>query len=218
MKRLAFLVLVLPLLAACSIYRPLQIEPQRKATPIAPHFSESYYYYDRDQNLFFVMRSTAAGTDGKPVEQVATIRVFWRPRGGVTSMNATSMNATFRYMILTPDAVAMYEGAGFVLLNSKTGAGTMQARVMDSDLRLAQASVNFNDTLGRARMRGFFSAKYDDARTVDLLRDAQQEFFARSLKSKAATGPAETMPAGGPGSMPGTIPASGPATVPATLP
>ena len=59
--------MLLPMLAACSVYQPLQIEPQRNATPIAPHFGQSYYYYDSDQNLYFVMRSAGNDTAGKPV-------------------------------------------------------------------------------------------------------------------------------------------------------
>ncbi len=215
MKRLAFLVLVLPLLAACGIlqplqigiYHPLQIEPQRKTTPIAPAFSQSYYYFDRDQNLFFVMRSTAPDAAGKTVDQVATIRVFWRPYGGVTTLDASAVNATFRYLIMTPDAIGMYEGAGFVRLNSTTGASRFQARIVDGDLRLTQASNSFTDALGRAHISGTFSAAYDDAKAMEMLLDSQQEFFARSLNST----PAQTAPAATT-SQPATPPAaSGPA-------
>ena len=90
-------------LTGCVSYQPLQLEPVKKATPIAPKFSQSYYYFDRDRNLYFVMRSdsTDAAT-GKPIAQVATIRVFWHPRdGGVTTLNATAINATFRYLLMT---------------------------------------------------------------------------------------------------------------------
>ena len=212
MKRLAFLFLVLPLLAACGVYKPLQIEPLGKATPISPRFGQSYYYYDGDQDLFFVMRST--GTDavtGKAVDQIATIRVFWRPRGGVTTLNPSAVNATFRYVIMTPDAIGMYEGAGFVRLLSKTGDARFQARVLDGDLRLTQASASFVDTMGRAHLNGVFTATYDDAKAMDMLLDSQQEFFARSLNSKtAATVPATAAQPGAAGTMPATRPATMP--------
>jgi hypothetical protein len=193
--RFVLLLVILPLLAACSIAQPLQIEPARKATPISPRFSESYYSYDRDQTLSFVLRSK--GTDastGKPVEQVATIRVFWRPKGGVTTLNPSALNATFRYVVMTPDALGIYEGAGFVLLNSRTGAAKFQARVMDADMRLTQKSVSFIDNLGRAHMRGYFTASYNDEKTAEVLLQAQQEFFGRSLEAK----PAPTAPASSP--------------------
>lgn len=197
--RFVLLILATPLLACCGIYTPLQIEPARKAPAVSPRFSESYYSYDRDRTLSFIMRSQ--GTDeasGKPVEQIATIRVFWRPKGGVTTINASALNATLRYVVMTPDSLGIYEGAGFVLLNSPTGAGKMNARVMDSDLRLTQKSETFLDTLGRARMKGAFSAAFNDEKTAQFMLEAQQEFFGRSLNSKPATLPATTSPATAP--------------------
>ena len=138
------------------------------------------------------MRSaTTDKATGKPLEQVATVRVFWRPVGGRTSMNNTSLNATYRYVLMTPDSVGMYEGAGFVRLWGKNGAATLQARLMDGDLRLTEASANFVDTLGRAKIRGNFSAVYDDKRALDMLLAAHREFFARSLVSKPAAASTE---------------------------
>jgi hypothetical protein len=198
--RSILVLLALSLVTACAAPpKPLQIEPAGGATPIAPKFTDSYYYYDRDQNLYFVMRGSATdpGTQ-TPVDQVATIRVFWRPKGGVTTLNPTALNATLRYLVMTPDTVAVYEGAGFVRLNSKTGAGKMNAQVMDADMHLTQYSVGFVDTLGRARLTGTFAATYDDARAVDMMLDTRREFFTRSLESRPATQPA-TQPAAAPG-------------------
>lgn len=192
-----FFVCVLALLMpACGIAQPLQIEPARRGAAISPRFAETVYSYDRDQNLTFVMRST--GTDqasGKPIEQLATIRVFWRPKGGVTTLNPSALNATIRYVVMTPDALGIYEGAGFVRLNSRTGAPNLEARVMDADIRLTQRSDRFVDTLGRAHMRGYFKAVYNDVKTNDMLLNAQQEFFGRSLLSQPVTMPAASIPA-----------------------
>jgi hypothetical protein len=180
----------------CASYRPLEIEPvAKKGVVIAPKFSESFYYYDRDHNLYFVMRSGSTDREtGKHVDQIATFRVFWRPVGGKTSMHPTSLNATYRYVLMTPDSIGMYEGAGFVRLWGKDGKAKMEARLMDGDLRLTESSANFVDTLGRARIRGNFTARYNDSRALDMLIEAQQEFFARSLVSKPA--PPTSEPAG----------------------
>jgi len=201
MNQLKFVMLLctLPLLSACAVYRPLELQPVKRATPIAPQFSESYYYYDRDQDIYMVMRSHSKDpATGKPVEQVVTIRAFWHPIGGVTTLNPTAINATFRYLIMTPDAVGMYEGAGFIRLQSKTGMKKFEARVMDGDMTLTQASATFVDAIGRARINGYIKATYDDAKAMDLILGAQREFFARSLESKpaSATAPAtSTAPA-----------------------
>jgi hypothetical protein len=190
--RIVMLAAMVMWMGGCAAYRVLQIEPvAKKGTVISPKFSESYYYVDRDQNVYFVMRSsTVDKATGKPVEQIATVRVFWRPVGGKTSMDTSSLNATYRYVLMTPDTVGMYEGAGFVRLWGKNGAKKLDARLMDGDLRLTQSSVNFVDNLGRARIRGNFSARYDDAKAMEMLMAAHREFFARSLGSKPATQPA----------------------------
>jgi hypothetical protein len=201
MKRRVLLLLALPLLAACGITGPLRIQPQNAPKSIAPQFDQSYYYYDHDQTLYFILRSAAADA-GKTPERILTIRVFWQPRGGVTTLNPTAINATFRYIVMTPEALGLYEGAGFVRLHSDLGAPTFHAAAVDADMRLSQASNNFVDTLGRARITGIFSAAFDDAKAVDLLQTVQQEFFTRSLKNHAAgTAPAVT-PVTGPASMP----------------
>ncbi|MGN6366683.1 MAG: hypothetical protein ACTHN5_00200 [Phycisphaerae bacterium] len=195
----------------CTAYRHLQIEPVAKPeSVIVPKFTESYYYFDRDHTLYFVMRSkTKDPASGKPIDQIATFRVFWRPVGGRTTMDSSALNATYRYVLMTPDAVGMYEGAGFVRLWGADGVHRLKARVMDGDLRLTEASTNFVDTLGRSRVRGNFTAIYDDAKAFDMLLAAHQEFFNRSLKagltptSQPATQPAATT---GPASRPTTLP------------
>jgi hypothetical protein len=185
--------LILPLLAACGTTGALRVVPQSTAKPVFPAFEQSYYYYDRDQNVFFVMRG-ATTHGGVTEEQFLTIRVFWQPRGGVTTLNPAAINATFRYSILRPDSLAMYEGAGFVRLKSDLGDETFNGVVVDADMRLTQASNSFGDTLGRARIVGTFSAVYDDAKSVDLQQTLQQEFFARSLWAKPAATVSATMP------------------------
>jgi hypothetical protein len=193
--RLTMMILAVWGFAGCAVYQPVQLEPARKTSPIAPRFSEATYYYDQDQNLYFVLRShTIDQPTGKPVDQIATIRVFWRPRGGVTTLNSSALNATFRYIIMTPDAVGMYEGAGFVRLLSNAGVSRMKARITDGELRLTESSDKFADNLGRAHIHGYFTANFDDVRTLDGLLNAQREFFARSLKSAPKTQPA-TAPA-----------------------
>jgi hypothetical protein len=170
----------------CAAYRPLQIEPLAKnGAVVAPRFQEAYYYFDREHTLFFVMRSkTVDKATSKTVEQFATFRVFWYPVGGRTTMDPTALNATYRYVVISGNVVGMYEGAGFVRLWDNDGDHRMRARLMDGDLRLTEASAGFVDTIGRSRVRGNFSAIYDDAKALDMLLATHQEFFARSLNIK----------------------------------
>ncbi len=176
----------------CAAYRPLQIEPlAQKGYVISPRFSQAYYYADRDGTLYYILRSqTVDATSGKPVDQILTARIFWRPVGGKTTLENSALNATFRYALMTPDAVGVYEGAGFARIYGKTGRNRLPVRIMDGDLRLTQKSAKFPDTLGRARIRGNLTATFNDVKTVEMYQAAQREFFARSLATGAASQPA----------------------------
>ena len=49
--------------------------------------------------MLLIMRATTPDAQGQPVDQIATIRVFWQPRGGVTTLDSSAVNATIRYII-----------------------------------------------------------------------------------------------------------------------
>ncbi|HVX86287.1 MAG TPA: hypothetical protein VH253_16000 [Phycisphaerae bacterium] len=195
-----------PLLTGCAAYRPLQIESAKtRGYVISPRFSQAYYYADRDNTLYYILRShTVDRTTHQPVDQIFTLRVFWRPIGGKTSLDNTALNATYRYALMTPNSVGLYEGAGFVRLFGKNGKHRLPARIMDGDLRLTQASSNFQDNIGRARIRGNVNALFDQVRAADALHQAQQDFFAKSRETALAPVPPATGPA--PASQPTTFP------------
>ncbi|HVS70880.1 MAG TPA: hypothetical protein VHQ47_06470 [Phycisphaerae bacterium] len=198
-----FLALLFP---GCAAYRPLQIESAKtRGYVISPRFDQAYYYADRDNTLYYILRShTVDRATHQPVDQIFTLRIFWRPIGGKTSLQNTALNATYRYALMTPTSVGLYEGAGFVRLYGKNGKHRLPIRIMDGDLRLTQASSNFQDNIGRARIRGNINATFDDARAVDLLHQAQQDFFAKSLQTAVVPVPPSTGPAST--SQPSTFP------------
>jgi hypothetical protein len=192
-------VAVLALMLGSCAGPALRIEPVHKSATIAPKFDQSYYRVDRDGTLYFVLHSTTedAASHGQ-IEQIVTARIFWQPIGGRTSLNPRSLNTTFRYLVMRPEGVGMYEGAGFVRLSDKAGAKHMTVRVMDADLRLTQATANFHDTIGRARLAGRISATYSDFETMDQILQAHQAFFGKSFHladqvagrpGKSTTGP-----------------------------
>jgi len=196
-------------LGACTVHGPLAIEPIAKgATAIPLNFTESLYRVDRDGTLYFYFSGTVADpVTSEPQTQIALIRMFWTPVGGRTSLNPTSLNASYRYIVATPNAVGMYEGAGFVRNADSPGESTLAARIVDGDLRLTEATANFVDQLGHARIRGTFKAHLNDALTLERMLDARRSFFARSLEISK-------MPA----TQPATQDATQPATAPATRP
>jgi len=193
------------LAGGCATGRPLEITPVgAKAAAVQPKFTDATYRSDRDGTMFVVMRSTDIDrATGQTVEQIMTMRIFWRPIGGRTSLNPTSLNATFRYIVITPGAAGMYEGAGFVRLSGRDGkAKTL--RLLDGDLRLSEATRDFVDNLRRSTIKGNITARYDDSTTYEALANAQRDFFAKTLAlgkkpiDPPTTAPAATNPATAP--------------------
>lgn len=200
------------LLAGCTYGgHPLRIEPvASKGGEIRPNFRQIYYRVDRDKNVYFYLKATP--TKGqKEIDQTVVIRVFWKPIGGRTSLNAAAINSTFRYVVSNPTGAGSYEGAGFVRFYSRIGSKELRAKLMDGDLRLTEATSGFVDTLKRSRIRGTFIARRDDGQTVDLMLQAQRDFFARTFAAanKPAVG-ATTQATSAPGTAPATGPATGP--------
>jgi hypothetical protein len=179
---------------------PLQIASvEKKGTVVRPNVSNAVFYADGDYVLHVIAESEGAdpGT-GMPVRQVLIMRIFWVPVGGKTSLNPTSVNFTFRYLLIAPESAAQYEGAGFVRAYGKADAKEMPLRIMNSDLRMTEKTGKFTDVLSRCRVTGNFTARRDDNEAVARIAKAQQEFFAASLEiAEASTRPAavETMPA-----------------------
>lgn len=204
---------------------PLQIQSvERKGTLIQPNFANATYYPDSDRVVHLV--ADAEGTDpatGKPVRQILVMRIFWIPLGGRTSLNPTSLNFTFRYLVIAPDSAGQYEGAGFARLNDEPDAASLPIRVIDADLRLTEKTANFTDVLQRCRVLGTITARRDDPGTIERLYNAEREFFNTTLeisKTRPATVPATT-PAPAPQTLPATTTAPAPtqpATVPETVP
>lgn len=193
------------LAGGCATGRPLEITPVgAKAAAVQPKFTDATYRTDRDGTMFVVMRSTDIDrATGQTVEQIMTMRIFWRPIGGRTSLNPTSLNATFRYIVMTPGAAGMYEGAGFVRLSGREGK-TRTLRLLDGDLRLSEATRDFVDNLRRSTIKGNITARYDDSTTFESLANAQRDFFAKTLElgkkpiNPPTTAPAATNPATAP--------------------
>jgi hypothetical protein len=189
-----FCVVSLALCVAGCTYggHPLRIEPVGSKTAMfQPNFKQIYYRVDRDNNVYFY--SKAAPQKGKSVEETLVMRVFWKPDGGRTSLNATALNSTFRYVLYNATGAGSYEGAGFVRMYGKIGARNLRVRVIDADLRLTEATSAFIDTLKRSRFRGKFLAHRDDAHTLESILDAERIFFARTFA--ASHSPAATQSA-----------------------
>ncbi len=167
----------------CKSFGPLTIKPvHSSAVALEPQFTEGFYRVTRDHTYDFYLQTSTAAAKGKKaaVKQIAIIRVFWRPIPGITPILSSSINATIRYIVITPGGVGMYQGGGFVRLFNARGARVMHAAIVGGDLRLTGASGYFKDALGPSRIRGNIRAVHSAMKEINLALRARRAAFAAS--------------------------------------
>ncbi|MCG8511126.1 MAG: hypothetical protein MI741_18055, partial [Rhodospirillales bacterium] len=120
--------------------------------------------------------------------QAITLRMFWRPRAGLTPLDAEATNATMHYIVFPLEAeagndtpmnatrapIGIYTGAGFLYPKRSPGAEDLLANVWDASLRLTDAGEGFVDLLGPATITGDLRATRDDAGVQDAIRQLNQ--------------------------------------------
>lgn len=173
--------------AGCKSFGPLTLIPvhsQRRA--LEPQFNEGFYRVTRDHTYHFYLQTVLHHADKAqaPVTQIAIINVFWRPIPGVTPILSSAINATIRYIVITPGGIGMYQGAGFVRLFNSRGARVMHAAIVDGDVRLTGASGYFKDALGPSRIRGNFQAVLGPAKEIVLTLRARRHTYAASYSDR----------------------------------
>lgn len=140
---------------------------------LASQFTTGVYALHEDNSATMILFD---GPEENP-RQAMTLRMFWRPRAGLTPLDPTSTNATVRLVIFPDHAngpVGIYEGAGFLLPRQTPGRPSLRLGLRESNLRLVDASDDFTDLLGPARVVGEFSVQRDDAAVPRIIRQLDQ--------------------------------------------
>lgn len=137
-------------------------------------FNSAYYVYESDDALTIVL---IEGPEDEPT-QAAAIRLMWRPKAGSTPINGDATNATIQYIVFanrrTEEGffreVGIYNGAGFLFLDSAPGEARLTASLWQADLLLADRSDRFRDLLGQSTLRGSFTAERNSEKVEQLLK------------------------------------------------
>ena len=173
-------------LTGCKSFGPLRIESVKNngKAELRPQFTTAYYRVSRDGTYYFYMETTSPAKQGRPIRQIALIRVFWKPVPGVTSILPTAINATFRYIVITPSGAGIYSGAGFIRIHNSRHARVMHASIVAGDLQLISSSGYFHDPLGPAHITGDFQAIRSKAKTITLTLRARRQFFLKTFQMR----------------------------------
>ncbi len=148
-----------------------QADPQGPPLALTGDFTTAYYRYTDANAATFVLLE---GPEDRPT-QAAVVRLFWRPRAGLTPIDATATNCSVQYLVFAHEKdadrgqVGVYAGAGFLYLSDTPGGSTVSAALWDANVRLDAGSDAFRDLLGQAQLEGSFTAKRDDAKVQQLI-------------------------------------------------
>jgi hypothetical protein len=168
-------VVLLAGLAGCTTVKPdSRVELVSYQDPYFPetfdvHMSECVYRKDASGDLHVVGRATAHDPEHGPLVQYLHVHVYWKPRPGKTYANASAATAVLRYLVLTDDGAAVYDGTGFAYPKRMRG-GKLTLDIEAARLHLKSQRGDVPDVLGDARVNGRLRAQVEPAETTDLLR------------------------------------------------
>ncbi|XAL99071.1 hypothetical protein OT109_15990 [Phycisphaeraceae bacterium D3-23] len=171
--------LALPLFVGCSAVgvrgSALAVTSRDDAgSRLQGDFDTAYYAFDGENAVTVVL---IAGPEEAPT-QAAAIRLFWTPRAGKTPLSEDATNATVQYIVFADRRteagfyreVGVYSGAGFLYLDETPGSSQLNGSLWQADLLLADRSERFKDLLGLSRIAGSFTARRDEQKVNQLLR------------------------------------------------
>ena len=144
--------------------------------PIAPQVFEvklweGAYYPGPGGDYHIVGRAVHESSEETgEISQLLDIHMFWRPRPGKTFDNASSIDATLRYAILTDQGAAIYAGTGYVYVKKIRGE-KLKIELEGGRLQLTAHDGTAPEILGAARIIGELTALPDSGLAMELRRE-----------------------------------------------
>jgi len=110
------------------------------------------------------------GPEGNPTRAMI-VRMFWKPKAAATPLDETATNATVQYIVFNEaSTVGIYSGGGFLYPENEVGEQSLVANLWQATMSLADSSEGFDDDLGASILKGRFTARRDDAGTIEAIR------------------------------------------------
>jgi hypothetical protein len=158
---------------------PNRIYIQTFDEPLAPKkyntdFAEAYFGKAADGGLDILLRwkQPTQADPTQDIEQIVHAHAFWTPVLGTTRAEASMINATLRFMILTPPTGVEYDGAGFVTFKVDRTGNILDGRIESGELVPRQAVGGARKPFGPARISGRIQATQNRRQILRLLHEA----------------------------------------------
>lgn len=144
-----------------------------------PYFPETYtlqlddchYHVDGGGDILIGAVTHQGLGDGRiPLEQVLTLRVYWRPRPGKTHDDPTTSDALIDYGVYTENGMVRYEGTAFAYVNKPDARGRRRIDLENARLKIRETHGQAPDVLGGARLHGVLYAEPDSTAALNVSR------------------------------------------------
>ncbi len=149
--------------------------------PLAPKkyttdFTEAYFGRSADGGLDILLRwkQPTQADPTQEMEQIIHAHAFWVPVYGTTRAEASMLNTTLRFMILTPPTGVGYQGAGFLTFTIDRAGQNLDGRIESGELAPRQAVGGARKPFGPARISGRVRAVQDRRQLLRLLQEAER--------------------------------------------
>jgi hypothetical protein len=210
MNRLSLMPLLLALLfmVGCSSTPVLTFESSDSSRRYVQKFPRAHYSAAQGPGAYDVVllgegldvggthRGVIKTSSGDDLHQIVHLHVLWRPNRGQKASELAASNAVIHWYVIDPNSdqpPLHYRGTGFVLV--RPARDYTKFSIRGATITAQPTSGAWVDPLGRSTLKGSFTARRDDARTLGILS------LVSPSSTAAATG-AEGLSHGPPGRLP----------------
>ncbi len=127
-------------------------------------FSQAYCRFD-NRGLANIVILHSEG----PVRQTIILNTFWNADKALTSVSPSSTNANIDYLIEYQDQIALYRGAGFVMLEGDPSDRKIKINLLSSNLSLEQQTISYKPPFIKIKISGKATALNDPSLTQQLM-------------------------------------------------
>lgn len=155
--------------------------PQRYRTD----FAESWFARAPDGGFDILLRSNQPSEldPRQHTEQIIHAHAFWAPVLGTTRAEPSMINATLRFIILTPPTGVGYGGAGFLTFKIDSKGETLEGTIESGELVPKQVAGGARQPFGPARVSGRIVATENRRQVLRLLHEAERQLQAAAPAS-----------------------------------
>lgn len=151
--------------------------------------SAAYAVRDAEDSFFFgdvPLSALLEHGSERPLRNAVFVHVqlIWKPKPGMTPVDATATNAVTRVLIVSEGEVGLYGGAGFANLEGEPGEQEIALEIEGGTLTLLERTAGFNDLLSPAEFSAELRAPLapeESARWRRALAQFATNVFGKSL-------------------------------------